>query len=189
MTRFTSNDENGNNTNVNDANKIATVVYLSLTKAGFDVEIAAKYSLFCQDVYIYIRNNPTIQQALKAGKDFKAAWDIREGTTQVYQANKFLSNGAKMGLSSAADGFRNVRATGAATVLSASVDVFENLAKKRGIELNDCALSVTKVSLDAAGVAGGGLTFETGIGAVVGVMSFLALGKDARNLSAQCFGW
>jgi len=99
-----------------------------------------------------------------------------------------MTNAGNLGLS--IDGFRRVADGGIATMLSASVNAIDSIAKKNGVELNQCALSISKLSLDFAGALAAGATTATGIGAAVGavltVMQIYAVGTDAYSLGLYC---
>jgi hypothetical protein len=174
----------GSNPSV-ESDKISAYLVPALQKAGLPPETVQKYALLARDVYDYIQANPEVKAGLRmyeAQKKLKSAGDIYEGSAMVYKTTQYLNNGAALGLTSAASGFSTIRAGAAGTALTGFVDIFEGIAKSYGIELNDCALSVTKVTLDFVGVMAAG----TGIGLVVAGMAVLSVGKDSYALGQAC---
>ena len=151
-----------------------------------DSATASKYALFCQHIYAYIQSNPQVQSALKEMKDIKDAKDVEEGARKAMQAQTLLNNASEMGLTSAVNGLRSVRGGAAAAVLSVFVDRFASYARAQGIELNDCSLSIAKVSLDFAGAMVGGATAFTGWGLVLTGFSVLAMFNDSYELGKSC---
>ena len=169
---------------VNQAGKISTTVFSALTTAGMDPEEAAHYALFAQDVYNFIEANPNVKKALVVYKSGKAVKDVYDGTKLAVKANTLLDRAAQIGIST--DAAANVRGGGVGTVLSGIVDVMEVMAERNGLELNPCAIAITKVSLDGAGMLAGGVTAETGVGLVLAAMSFYSLGTDSYSLGKAC---
>lgn len=172
-----------------DSNKSTVVfsfVYSGLTGSGMNSNNAAKYALLCQHLYVYIDSNPQVQWALQQVKDAKDARDIGEGARKAVHAKALLSNAHELGLTSAVHGLRDVRAGGAATVLSVFVDRFASYARAQGIELNECSLSVAKVSLDFGGAMVGGATALSGWGLVLAGFSVLSMFDDSYQLGKAC---
>jgi hypothetical protein len=170
-----------------DKLQIASSVHSVLVKAGMDDRRAWSYGAFCQDVYGYIQNDPQLQQALKGYKYLKDSKDVFDGTVKVTKAENYLQNARALGLTSAETGFRNFRGSGAADVLSVFVDRFEALAKRQGIELNECSLAVTKVALSVATAGAGALTSLTPMGWVLLGIGTVSTFKESYALGIACF--
>src|SRR5580698_5087411 len=169
---------------VNQAGTVSKTVFSALTRTGMEAEEAAHYALFAQDVYNFIDANPIVKKALLTYKGGKAVKDIYDGTKLAVKANTLLDRAATIGIST--DAAANVRGGGAGTVLSGIVDVMEVMAERNGLEVNPCAIAITKVSLAGAGMLAGGVTAETGVGLVLAAMSFYSLGTDSYSLGKAC---
>jgi hypothetical protein len=174
---------------------VSTFVFSGLTRMSVDASTASKYATFAQDLSSHIANNPTLQRAILMWNRGVLAWNIsqiQQGYGTAVRASTLMSNANDLGLSGA--GFERVADGGLATMLSASVVVIDAIAKKNGVTLNQCALSISKLSLDFAGtLAAGGATVATaptGVGAAVGavltVMQIYAVGTDAYSLGVYC---
>jgi hypothetical protein len=175
----TSNDAAGN------ATEIYSAVRSKLHSLGMSDDRASSYAAFSLEVYNCIQNDPKLQTALKLYKGGKDLKDVKEGLQGGLQANHLLQNAIEMGSSTRViEGFKNVRATGVAGVLSVFVDRFEGYAKHHGIELNECSLQVTKVCVD---IVVGGAAATTGWGLVLTGFCVLATSKDSYGLGKACF--
>ena len=167
---------------------VFSFVFSGLTRAGMNSNDASKYALFCQHVYSYIQSNPQVQTALKDFSDAKDTKEVSEGADKALRAWSLLNNAEQMGLRSATIGLRNVRAGGSAAVLSVFVDRFAAYARAQGIEVNECSLALTKVSLDFAGAMVGGATALAGWGLVLAGFSLLSMFNDSYELGKACLG-
>jgi hypothetical protein len=186
MANSSASSRGGSSSSRNQSTAAFSYVYSGLTGAGMDSPTASKYALFCQHVYVYIQSNPDVQDALKKVKEAKDAKEVGEGAGKAYRAQRLLTNATQMGLTSAANGLRDVRAGGTAAVLSVFVDRFASYARAQGIELNECSLSVTKISLDFAGAMVGGATALSGWGLVLAGFSVLSMFDDSYELGKAC---
>ena len=172
----------------NSSSNVGAFVFSGLTTINVDAIFASKYAMVAQDVSTYIQNNPVLQRTILAWN----MYDFGQGYKTAVQASTLMTNAEDLGLSF--DGFRRIADGGVATMLSASVSMIDSIAKKNGVTLNPCALSISKLSLDfAGGLAAGGaavaLSF-TGVGAAVAsvltVMQIYAAGSDAYSLGVYC---
>lgn len=120
-------------TKANSKDAVYSLVLSALVKANYDVATANNQARFAQDTYNSIQSNPNLQRAIRAYKAYSFAKDATDGTKKMSQANTLMNNAREMGFS--IDSFKSARASGFATVFSASVDLFEALAKKNGLEL------------------------------------------------------
>jgi hypothetical protein len=117
----------------------------------------------------------------------KSLWDAGQGYQRVVKATTLFNNAGAMNASSRImTGLSDARLVGAAGILGGTITAMEFAANHYHVELNECALSVSKVSLDLVGVVGGGLTVEFGIGGVLAVMSIISGVNDSRQLILSC---
>jgi len=160
----------------------------SLVRQGYASDQAAGLSLIYESSYTYVRNNwPAIVATYGKADNLKTTWDSVNSGIKFMQASTLLNNAKLMDASpQIIEGFSNARMVAGAGILSGLVSVIQLVAEKNNIPLNMCALSIAKVSLDLAGVAGGGLTFEFGIGDVLAVMSMISLVSDSYDLATSC---
>ena len=169
-----------------EAARIAIYIRSALVSAGVDSRKADAWSLFCQDLFCYIQNDPVLHTALTVFLKGKSGKDVYDGSKMIAQSTKLIGNAASMGLVSATPRLATLRAGGAANVLSGFVDLFEGYAKGHGIELNECSLNVSKVILDLGGAMVGGATAPTGFGLILAAMSVLSMGQDSYSLGKAC---
>jgi hypothetical protein len=167
--------------------QVGSTVVSGLIMNRVDSTIATKYALVAQGAYQYIQSNPAVQTSLNLyqsvvyTKDF---FDLAQAPQTALQAGQLAINAGNLGLST--DGFLLVRDTNVAASLSASIDILSSIAASHGVELNPCALSISKVSLDFAGALGGTATSYTGVGAVIALMSIIAMASDSYSLGTAC---
>jgi hypothetical protein len=117
------------------------------------------------------------QIALKGGLD---AHDLYKGAKAAKAAAGYTGN---MNLL-----IRDFGASGGASVLGVFIDRFAAMAKNQGIEVNECALGVSKVFTDIGGVGVGA------VGSVTGPWAWLLLGisvvgtyNDSSEMAKSCF--
>lgn len=166
---------------------LATMVHSMLVKSGMEDRKAWGYGAFCQEIYNHIQSNPQLQQALKGYQYLKDGKEVYEGSAKVAKAENYLQNARDLGLTSAKAGLRNYRAAGAAGVLNVFVDRFEAMAKSQGIELNECSLAVTKVSLSIATAGTGLVSSLTPAGWVLLGVGVVSTFKESYSLGIACF--
>jgi hypothetical protein len=174
--------------NLSQASRFGTLVRGSLVRQGYPAATAASFSLVYQSAYGWVLANwSLVQPWYSKAQDAKSWYDAAGGATTWNLAGKLEQNAQMMGASSKIiTGFSDVRLVGGAAVLSPLVDVMQKVAKHNGVDLNPCALSIAKVALDLAGIAGGGLTAESGFGVVLAVMSTAATVGDLTELGGTC---
>jgi hypothetical protein len=143
---------------------------------------AAKYALLCMDVYRYINDHPEMKSALQDANN------VRKGVTTISTAVRYAKDGAAIGITSAANGFRSYGIGGGGKIISAFVNQFAAYAEKNGIELNQCALSITKVALDIGTAGAGAVTSVTGAGIVFLAIGVLGTFNDSGDMAKAC-GW
>lgn len=163
-------------------------VFHSLLKQGFGQQAALNMSQVYGRTYSYLRVHWTsITTNYDYADKVKTVWDTGQGYQRVVRATTLFDNATMMGASSKVlTGFSDARLVGGAGILSGTVMVMEVAAKHYNVPLNECALSVAKVSLDLVGVVGGGVTAEFGPGAVLAVMSAISGVNDSRQLFLSC---
>ena len=172
----------------NDANRFRAFAVSSLTRNGYDAATASRFSVIYGYAYLFISSQDVISAYGYMDKA-ATAYGSYDGVARFAQATRLMNNAQEYGMSSEIllQGFQDVRLVGAAGVLSGLVTLLDVVAKAHHVALNECMMSVSKVSLDAAGIAGGGLSAETGFGAVLAAMSVLAFANDAKDLRNNCF--
>ena len=165
---------------------VLSLVFSGLTRAGVNSGDASRYALFCQHVYSYLQSNPQAQTALEDFKDAKDTKEVSEGADKALRAWSSLNNVEHIGLKSVTLPLRNIRAGGSAAVLSVFVDRFAAYARAQGIEVNECSLALTKVSLDFSGAMVEGATALAGWGLVLAGFSLLSVFNDSYELGKAC---
>jgi hypothetical protein len=168
----------------NDGNKVFSLIFTSLIKVNVPLLTADRYARFAQDAYNKIQSDPHLKNSLDQYKNYKSSKEIIEGAGKMNTASTLMKNAKDMNLPTT--GFVKARAAGFATIFAASVDIFESIAKQNGIELNECALSICKVSLDIAAAGAGAVTIASGVGALLLLMSVYATGTDAYTVGVTC---
>ena len=177
---------------VNGARRFTSAVQASLVRQGYSAKDAAAYSQVYRGAYDWVQVNwpkvkPYVKSLYDAANSAQTAYGTYSGAKTFSQATLLLQNSTRIGASDAIQaGFSNVRWGGGAGVLSGLVAVMEVVAQKNNVELNPCAMSIAKVSLDLAGMAAGGATAETGFGTVLFVMSTVSTLVDLGGLSQSC---
>lgn len=158
-----------------DENKIEVNLCAALQGFGMNKATAAKYAAFCTAIY---------KDLILSGKDLN---DIKEGAQAMTRGAKYLQGAKDLQLTSAVSGLRSYTVGGSAKILQVIVDRYSSIAKNQGIELNECALNITKVSLDIATAGTGAVTAVTGWGAVVAVVGVVSTFRDSQSLARACF--
>jgi hypothetical protein len=156
---------------------------LAAFKPFLGEEKAKTYALFAQHVYDNVQEDPDVQSALAGYKNWKDGKDVIEGFQKIEKANEYLSKVVPQ----ATAGFRDYRAYGAASILNVFVDRFEKVAQHRGIELNQCWLMVSKVSLDIGTTGVGAVSSLTPFGWAMLGWGAISTFKDSYALGTACF--
>jgi hypothetical protein len=173
---------------VNGAAGFSSAVRNSLIKQGYPTTSATGLANVYGSAYSFLKNNwSQFIVAYKVVDAAKTGYDAFKGTEKVIQSTTLITDATAMGASSEVlSGLSDARLAGGAGILSALVSVMEIVAKDNHIELNECALSVAKVSLDLIGLVSGGITVEFGIGGVLTAMSIVAGVTDTIQLASSC---
>jgi len=154
-----------------DPLKVYTMINAGLKSLAFTEDKANRYAWFCQAIY----------------KELKDRHDIIDGLQRIAAANKLLPQATAMNLLKATRGLKDYRLSAGVGVVAPFVDRLASIAKQNGIELNECALSVTKVALDIAGAGTGAVTSVSGIGIPLLFLSVVATFNDSNGLGKACF--
>lgn len=157
--------------------KIYAGVHTGLIKVRISEITANKYASFAVAVYIYIKDDPKLQAAL-------AIREMRNSANEASAAFVFAGRATGMGLEASAARFASKGTVGVGGVLGAFVDYCAGLAKLSGIELNECALAVTKVMLDVLTVVA---MTETVVGVWAAAMQAISTAHDAKGMYDACF--
>jgi hypothetical protein len=160
--------------------EIYDAVSNTLTVAGLNEETAQKYSYFAVELYKYIKDRPQLQTALQGAR---SSYDMAVGAKGWAAAARLTTNANAMNAFSSAEKFTargNVSAGGA---ISAFVDYFAGVAKNLGIEMNDCAIAVTKVTLDVLSTIA---LADTVVGLWAAVVQALAVAADSKEMVRVC---
>jgi hypothetical protein len=155
---------------MDDLLKIYSVVYTGLKELGFSEDKANRYAWFCQSIY----------------KELKDQHDALAALKSIANANKVLPNARAMNLVKSVGVLKDARVSGGVGVVAPFIDRFAAIAKECGVELNECALSVTKVALDIAGAGVGAVTSVEGIGIPILFLSVIATFNDSYSLGKAC---
>ena len=165
---------------VDVALEIYDAVSNALTLSGLSDETAKKYAYFAQELYEYVKDRPQLQTALQGAKSI---YGLNKGAKGYAAAARLAGNATTMKALSSAEKFAakgNVSAGGA---ICAFVDYFAAVAKSLNIEMNECALGVTKVMLDVLATIA--LT-ETVVGVWAAAFEVLAVGADMKDMIRAC---
>lgn len=127
------------------------------------------------EILQYLKKHPEVEEALKYGKD---AHEVYEGAKKATKAGRYTGSLNAL--------VKDYGSSGGASVLGVFVDRFAALAKYKGIELNECALSVAKVATDIVGAGVGAVTSVSGFGLLLLGVSILSTYQDSYSLGKAC---
>jgi hypothetical protein len=153
----------------------------ALAVAGLNQETAKKYAYFAVELYNYIKDRPQLQEALAGAKQ---VYDLNKNAKGWAVAARLENKAKMMNAMSAAEKFASKGAASAGRTISTFVDYFAGVAKSLGIEMNDCAIAVTKVILDILTTIA--LT-DTIVGVWAAALQALAVGADTKEMINVCF--
>lgn len=159
----------------NDAAVNSATLHAQMRGNGLNQEKAAKYSSYLQDMSDYIQKHPDLQTALKGTKD---SYDVYKGAKAAKVAAGYTGSLNAL--------IKDYGSSGGASVLGVFVDRFGAMAKNQGIELNECALLVSKVALDIGGVGVGSVSSVSGVGLLLLGASIVATYQDSYSLARAC---
>jgi hypothetical protein len=128
------------------------------------------------EILEYIKEHPELEEALKYGKD---AREVYKGAKEAIVAGRYTGSLNAL--------VKDYGSSGGASVLGVFVDRFAALAKYKGIEVNECALSVAKVATDIGGAGVGALTSVSGFGVLLLAVSVVSTFQDSYSLGKACF--
>jgi len=166
---------------VDQALEIYDAVSNTLTATGVRRETARKYAYFAVELYDYVSQRPELQTALQGAKSI---YKMDRGAKGWAAAARLESNATAMNAATAAERFAargNVFAGGA---ISAFVDYFSVVAKGLGIQMNDCAMAITKVMLDVLTIIA---LADTMVGVWAAAVQLLSLNADLAEMQKACF--
>lgn len=165
---------------VDIALEIYDAVSNALTVAGMNKEIAGKYSTFAVQLYQYIKDRPQLQEALQGARQ---VYDLNKGAKGYAAAARLGSNAEAMGALTAAEKFAARGTVSAGGAISTFVDYFAGVAQNLGIEMNGCAIAVTKVILDVLATIA---LADTVVGVWAAAVQALAVGADTKEMISAC---
>ena len=165
---------------IDTALKIYDAVNNALVATGIPVKTAAKYSYFASELYNYIEGNPQLQTVLKGAK---ATYEGASGAKQVQLLTRLESSAGTMGFAKFAERFGTARNVAAGGVVTAFVDYFATIATQLGIEMNECALAITKVMLDVLTTYA---LVQSVVGVWAGALQLLSTAADGREAYKAC---
>ncbi len=166
---------------VETALKIYEGVTNALKVAGLNEQTARNYGNFAQQLYQYIKDRPQLQEALQGAKQ---VYDLNKGAKGWAAAAKLESNARTMNAVGMAEKFATRGAISAGGAISTFVEYFAGIAKPLGIELNECAIAVTKVILDVLTTIA---LADTVVGIWAAALQALAVGADTKEMINACF--
>lgn len=165
---------------VGSALEIYDGVSNALKISGLDEKTVESYSEFAVRFYRYIKDRPELQEALKGAKQ---VYDLSDKSKAWAVAARLESNARAMGAVNVAEKMASRGTISAGGAISTFVEYFAGVAKSLGIEMNECALAITKVILDV-------LTELALIESVVGIwasaLQALAIGADTTDVINAC---
>jgi len=166
---------------VDIALEIYDAVSNALTVSGLSQETAKKYAYFAVELYRYIKERPALQTALAGGK---AVYGMGKGAKGYAAAAHLANNATGMKAVSSAERFAARGKVSAGGAISAFVDYFAAVAKSLKIEVNDCAIAITKVILDVLTTIA---LVDTVVGIWAAALQALATGADSKEMLKACF--
>jgi hypothetical protein len=160
--------------------QIYDAVSNALTVAGMNKETAGKYSTFAVQLYQYIKDRPQLQEALQGAKQ---VYDLNKGAEGWAAAARLESNARAMNALGVAEKFATRGTVSAGGAISTFVDYFAGVAQGLGIEMNGCAIAVTKVILDVLTTIA---LADTVVGVWAAALQALAVGADTKEMINAC---
>jgi hypothetical protein len=160
--------------------EIYDAVNNTLTISGISAETASKYSYFASELYTYIKNSPTLQTAFEGSK---AIYEMNAGAKASVVAARLASNATAMNSLGAAGKLATLSKVSAGGAISAFVDYFAGVAKALKIEMNECAIAITKVMLDVLTTIA---LMESVLGIWAALLQALATGADTKEMIQAC---
>ena len=149
---------------------------VQIQASGTSKGSVAKNGAYLKQMSDYIQASPNLQEALKLANN---GYVVVKGTKAARIAATYTGNMNGM--------VKDFGAAGGASVLGVFVDRFGGLAKSQGIELNECAMSVSKVATDIAAAGVGSVTAVTGWGVLLLGISIVSTYRDSSALAKSCF--
>lgn len=147
---------------------------------GFTEEKVHRYASYCK----------TISEEVEKLKNRN---EVIEGLQKIAKVNRLLPEAVAMNLVKSTQALKDSRLSAGVSVASAGISVakpiidrLRGMAEHRGIELNECALSLTTVAIDIAGAGTGAVTSVEGIGIPLLVLSVMSTLKDSYGLGKAC---
>ncbi|MFP5228938.1 MAG: hypothetical protein ACLGXA_15070 [Acidobacteriota bacterium] len=165
---------------VDIALEIYDAVNNTLTLSGLSKDTAKKYGYFASELYTYIRERPQLQMVLQCSR---SVYDMGRGASGYAAAARLSSSAAAMGAADFAERFAAKGNASAGGAIAAFVDYFAGIAKSLGIEMNECALAVTRVMLDVLSTIA---LADTGVGIWAAAMQALSVGADTKEMIRAC---
>jgi hypothetical protein len=165
---------------VDIALQIYDAVSNALTVAGMNKETAGKYSLFAVQLYQYIKDRPQLQEALQGARQ---VYDLNKGAKGYAAAARLGSGAEAMGALGMAEKFAARGTVSAGGAISTFVEYFAGVAQNLGIEMNGCAIAVTKVILDVLTTIA---LVDTVVGIWAAAVQALAAGADTKEMINAC---
>ena len=160
--------------------QIYDAVKNALIVGGMNEVTAAKYSTFAVQLYQYIKDRPQLQEALQGAKQ---VYDLNKGAKGYAAAARLGSNAEAMGALVVAKKFAARGAVSAGGAISTFVEYFAGVAQSLGIEMNGCAIAVTKVILDVLTTIA---LADTVVGVWAAALQTLAVCADTKEMVNAC---
>jgi hypothetical protein len=160
--------------------QIYDAVSNALIVAGMNKQTAGKYSTFAVQLYEYIKDRPQLQEALQGAKQ---VYDLNNGAKGWAAAARLESNAKAMNAMGVAEKFATRGTVSAGGAISTFVDYFAGIAQSLGIEMNGCAIAVTKVILDVLTTIA---LADTVVGIWAAALQALAVGADTKEMINAC---
>ena len=166
---------------IETALKVYEGVSNALTVAGMNEATANKYAYFAQQLYQYIKDRPSLQEALQGAKQ---VYDLNKGAKGWAAAARLESNARTMSAAGMAEKFATRGTISAGGAISTFVEYFAGICGSLGIALNECAIAVTKVILDILTTIA---LADTVVGVWAVALQALAVGADTKGMINACF--
>lgn len=170
----------GISSKVDVALKLYDAVSNTLLISGLSEDTAKKYANFAWQLYNYIEDSPQLQTALQGAK---STFEGARGAKGYIVASRLKAGAATMNALGSAEKYAAQGNVSAGKAISAFVDYFVAIARSLHIEMNECAIAVTKVMLDVLAVIAMADAVLTLWAAALQVLSLKA---DSINMIKAC---
>jgi hypothetical protein len=165
---------------VDIALKIYDAVKNLLIVADVPKDTADKYAHLAVEMYEYIEARPQLQFALEGAK---STYEMGKGAQEYVTAAALVVRAENVRSIALAEKFAAKGTVSAGGAISAFVDYSAGMATNLGIEMNMCAIAVTKVMLNVLTIVA---MADTVVLFWAAALQALSLGSDVNEMKKAC---